>query len=299
MNKIDDRRKLDKYINNTNKYKSQDTQFNSITADMNVVNIILRHFNHTHPDMNALESVIDSNFLTDKLHGLIDNLPKNQHKRCIIDAKVSGAHFAAANIFKDDEGNTSVICIDSSLGHNPHITSRLNNINSPEKKIRTLYIFSQIQNSPADCLLFSLHFLKKMQKHSQHFINLHQKIFQDEIAFSSKNNELYTPKIKSESDQSCLFWRMVYFNQAINLLPIDFFKHANSINPINAYLAHHPDEANIKVNKWNKGETLRERYERHTVTRMIENKQRTYSASIEEKRLSLAQAALRWLNENG
>ncbi|SIP72033.1 hypothetical protein XIS1_1310046 [Xenorhabdus innexi] len=30
---------------------------------------------------------------------------------------------------------------------------------------------------------------------------------------------------------------------------------------------------------------------------MIDGKERTYSASIEEKRLSLAQAALRWLDE--
>ncbi|WP_167385959.1 hypothetical protein [Xenorhabdus miraniensis] len=54
----------------------------------------------------------------------------------------------------------------------------------------------------------------------------------------------------------------------------------------------------IKV--WRKKrETLPERYKRHLITRTIDGKSRDYSTSIEEKRLSLAEAALKWLDEYG
>ncbi|MDC9595878.1 hypothetical protein PSI14_03085 [Xenorhabdus sp. XENO-2] len=135
-----------------------------------------------------------------------------------------------------------------------------------------------------------------MYKYSDHFVSLHEDLFSERIEFIRENNATFNPPAVLEDD-ALKTAHVVFFDQAIKLLPIDFFKHAQSMKPINAYLERHSDEISKKVNKWEGGETLIDRYNRHKVTRMIDKKQRTYSSSIEEKRLSLAQAALRWLGE--
>ncbi|MBI6548929.1 YopJ family acetyltransferase [Xenorhabdus lircayensis] len=299
---------LNKYIKEIKSKTENNSQFSNITLDQLSSEIILRYFNRKYPNMNACNTIIDIDDFVKYEFNSLTIFPPNSHKRYIIKTTSGGqgVHFATANVFKDKENNTSIIFVDSSLGENPFIPfkwkinrDKSKNENENEKKLKILYIYSQIQYSPGDCLLFGLHFLKKMHKHAQYFRQIHQDIFNDEIHFNNEDNKDFTPKTNKLPDDECEKYRTVFFNQAINLLPIDFFKHAQSIKPINAYLARHPDETNKKVNKWQGGETLKDRYQRHTVTRTINGIERTYSNSIEEKRLSLAEAALRWLDEHG
>lgn len=295
---------LIKYINEINHQKQSNFQFNNIYLDQENAIHILKYFNRKYA-MNAHEDIIDE--ISSFENAL--NLPAGIHKRYIIktDTGTTGVHFAALNIFKDSKEHTSLIFVDASNGKNQFIPLRINyyiNDSIHKNKLKILYIYSQIQNSPGDCLLFCLHFLKKMHKYAKYFNELHQKIFNDEIQFTNTENPIFSSSLnKGLPDAYCEKYRTVFFDQAINLLPIDFFKHAHSLRPLNAYLNRHPDETEKKVNKYGigekKGETLLERYNRHLMTRTIDGKSRNYSTSIEEKRLSLAEAALKWLDEHG
>ncbi|MBC8954085.1 YopJ family acetyltransferase [Xenorhabdus sp. PB62.4] len=295
---------LTNYINEINVQKQSNFQFNNIYLDQKNAIHILKYFNRKYA-MNAHEDIIDDMSLFEN----VLDLPAGIHKRYIIktDTAMTGVHFAALNIFKDSKENTSLIFVDASNGKNQFIPLRMDyliNENKYKDTIKILYIYSQIQNSPGDCLIFCLHFLKKMHKYAKYFSELHQKIFNDEIQFTNTENPIFFSSLsKGLPDTYCKKYKTVFFDQAINLLPIDFFKHAHSLRPLNAYLDRHPDETEKKVNKYGigekKGETLPERYKRHLITRTIDGKSRNYSTSIEEKRLSLAEAALKWLDEYG
>jgi YopJ family protease len=298
---FNDKNKLRQYLNEIELNKKNNIQFNNIRMDISSCKEILRYFNANYPGINVHNDIMEINEFINHIKEI--SLNNNEHRRFIVNAGRDRTHFAAANVFKDMNNNISIIFVDSSRGKNQYIFSMLS-LHSDLKKIsniKTLYIYSQIQNSDADCLLFSLHFLKKMHKHHSHFEKLHQDIFNEKIAFIKENNAIFNPP-PVLGEESLKKARVVFFDQAIKLLPIDFFKHAQSINPINAYLTSHPDEVNKKVNKkvnqWQDGETLTERYNRHQVTRVIDNKQRTYSNSIEEKRLRFTLATLRWLGED-
>ncbi|MDC9589149.1 YopJ family acetyltransferase [Xenorhabdus sp. XENO-10] len=285
---------LNKYIEKAQSNKQNDIQFNDILVDMSNCEIILRHFNSRYPDMNSHPTIMNVN---DFIKNIKDSPPNNNERKLfIVNAGGDRTHFATANVFKDMNDKISIIFVDSSLGRNQHILFALYLNFKDASNIKTLYIYNQIQNSNGDCLLFSLHFLKKMHKHRNHFVKLHQDLFNDRIRFIREKNTTFNPP-EELSDDYLEKAHVVFFDQAIKLLPIDFFKHAHSKTPINAYLENHPDETSKKVNKWKGGETLIDRYNRHKVIRTIDGKQRTYSSSIEEKRLSLAQAALRWLGE--
>ncbi|MDC9612570.1 YopJ family acetyltransferase [Xenorhabdus khoisanae] len=306
---------LTKYINEINYQKQSNFQFNNIYLDQKNAIYILKYFNRKYA-INAHEDIIDEMSLFENEL----NPPTGIHKRYIIktDTGMTGVHFAALNIFKDSKENTSLIFVDASNGKNKFIPFKINyyiNKSTHKNKLKVLYIYSQIQNSPGDCLLFCLHFLKKMHKYSTHFTELHQKIFDDQIQFINSENTIFTPsdsKITKNKvpDEDCKKYRTVFFDQAINLLPIGFFKHAHSLRPLEAYLDRHQDEQESQVNNYKKkdgtiGETLLERYNRHSTLRnemnIRTNKpiERKYSISIEEKRLRLAEAALKWLDEHG
>ncbi|WP_237388255.1 YopJ family acetyltransferase [Xenorhabdus sp. Sc-CR9] len=297
-----DKNSLKSYIDKIQSNKQNNIQFNNIRMDVVNCEIILKHLNAT-SSINAHPTIMTANEFADSVNKL-NNLNCREHKRFVINAGDDRTHFAAVNVFKDMDNNISIIFVDSSRGKNQFILftlyftlNKLNNVSN----IKTLYIYNQIQNSDADCLLFSLHFLKKMHKYSDHFVKLHQDIFNDKIEFIRENHAPYAPEL---DDASLKKARVVFFDQAIKLLPIDFFKHTQSMNLMNTYNGYfksHYGEINkdMKANKQPRGrETLIDRFKRHEVTRTINEKERTYSNSIEEKRLSLAEVALRWLDES-
>lgn len=77
---------------------------------------------------------------------------------------------------------------------------------------------------------------------------------------------------------------IVSVSQANNLLPPSLMKHVQSPKRLEAYLESRPEVADVVVNK--KGETLFSRQQRYITTIEAEDKQITYSTSIEHKRLT-------------
>ncbi|OKP03665.1 YopJ family acetyltransferase [Xenorhabdus eapokensis] len=299
---MSDKDSLRSYIDIIRSNKINNYQFNNINMDISNCEIILKHLNTT-SRMNAHPTIMTAHEFTRHIKELdkSNKLFSNEHKRFVINAGEDRMHFASANVFKDVDNNISIIFVDSSRGKNQFIFFILHHFLNNIPNIKTLYIYNQIQNSNADCLLFSLHFLKKMHKYSDHFVKLHQDLFNNKIEFIREKHSPYKPELDDDSIKEA---RVVFFDQAIKLLPIDFFKHAQSMslmNTYNDYFKSHFGEINkdMKANKQPGGrETLIDRYKRHEVTRTIDEKKRTYSNSIEEKRLSLAEAALHWLDES-
>ncbi|PHM27175.1 YopJ family acetyltransferase [Xenorhabdus ehlersii] len=296
-----DKDSLRSYIDEIRSNKTNNHQFNNIQMDVNNCKIILKHLNAT-SSINAHPTIMTAHEFANSIDEL-NKLNSNEHKRFVINAGDNRTHFASANVFKDVDNNISIIFVDSSRGKNQFILFILysNLVLNNVPKIKTLYIYNQIQNSDADCLLFSLHFLKKMHKYSDHFVKLHQDLFNNKIEFIREEHSPYESVLDNDSLKKA---RVVFFDQAIKLLPIDFFKHAQSMNLMNTYNDYaksHFGEINkdMKANKQPGGrETLIDRCKRHEVTRTIDEKKRTYSNSIEEKRLSLAEAALHWLDKS-
>ncbi|MGJ0635455.1 YopJ family acetyltransferase [Xenorhabdus bovienii] len=292
---MSDKDSLRSYIDKIRSNKIDNHQFNNIQMDMVNCGIILRHLNAT-SSMNAHPTIVTAHEFANS----IDKLNSNEHKRFVINAGYDRTHFASANVFKYVDNNISIIFVDSSRGKNQFIFSTLYFAFNHISNIKTLYIYNQIQNSDADCLLFSLHFLKKMHKYSDHFVKLHQDLFNSKIEFIREKHSPYESELDDKFLEKA---RVVFFDQAIKLLPIDFFKHAQSMNLMNTYndyFKNNFDEIkDMKANKQpGRRETLIDRYKRHEVTRTIDEKKRTYSNSIEEKRLSLAEAVLHWLDES-
>ncbi|MDC9606616.1 YopJ family acetyltransferase [Xenorhabdus griffiniae] len=295
---MSDKDSLRSYIDKIRTNKIDNHQFNNIHMDMVNCGIILRHLNAT-SSMNAHPTIMTAHDFVNSIDEL-NKLNSNEHKRFVINAGNDRTHFASANVFKDVDNNISIIFVDSSRGKNQFILFKLYFAFKDKPNIKTLYIYNQIQNSDADCLLFSLHFLKKMHKYSDHFVKLHQDLFNNKIEFIREKHLPYKPELDDESLKKA---RVVFFDQAIKLLPIDFFKHAQSMNLMNTYndyfKSHFDEIKDMKANKQPGGrESLINRYKRHEVTRTIDKKKRTYSNSIEEKRLSLAEAVLHWLDES-
>ncbi len=297
------RNNLVKYRNEILRKKEIHEQFDQFRLNNNNIWQIIKILNIKYANLNT-ELLLSNSFKPETLN----DLPTNNHKRFILqtDTGGTGQHFAATNVFKDSEGRISIITIDSSIGANPFIPFHIY-FNFPDSgKLKSLYIYSQIQNSPADCLIFSVHFLKKMYKHQTHFIELHHKIFNNQISFIFEKDN-YHPKNSHQYDnEHCAKYNAVYLEQAIKLLPIDFFKHAQSRSTINEYLKYHPDERLKTVNK-QKWESLDKRYTRYATPLKIggeiqynksTGEPKIYSNSIEAKRLSLVEEALNWMVEH-
>ncbi|CDG19009.1 YopJ family acetyltransferase [Xenorhabdus doucetiae] len=285
--------------------KETHKQFDKFSLDQGNIRQIINVLNMKYVNMNT--ELLLSQLLTPDI---LNNLPPSSHKRFILQTNTGGTgqHFTATNVFKDSEGRISIIAIDSGIGSNAfiHFNIHRNFLNSNPEKLKKLYIYSQIQNSPADCLIFSVHFVKKMYKHQTHFVELHHKLFNDQISFIFEKDKYHPENSRQYNNEDCASSNAVYLDQAIKLLPIDFFKHAQSRSIINAYLECHPNERLKTVNK-QKWESLEKRYTRHaTVLKIGDEIQyytktgepKIYSNSIEAKRLSLVEEALKWMIEH-
>ncbi|WJK29891.1 YopJ family acetyltransferase [Vibrio parahaemolyticus] len=123
---------------------------------------------------------------------------------------------------------------------------------------------TDMQRSYGECAMFSLFLVKKMHKESAQFQELHKKNIDQNLP---KSGEI-----------------IVSVSQANNLLPPSLMKHVQSPKRLEAYLESRPEVADVVVNK--KGETLFSRQQRYITTIEAEDKQITYSTSIEHKRLT-------------
>lgn len=194
-------------------------------------------------------------------------LLENSSARFIVNLGCGGIHCMAVDCLVSD-GKCSLIGIEP-VGMNSSgpalLAIRLQSICKRELPGAYLAIFeTDMQRSYGECAMFSLFLVKKMHKESAQFQELHKKNIDQNLP---KSGEI-----------------IVSVSQANNLLPPSLMKHVQSPKRLEAYLESRPEVADVVVNK--KGETLFSRQQRYITTIEAEDKQITYSTSIEHKRLT-------------
>ena len=147
-------------------------------------------------------------------------------------------------------------------------------------KLTVLYI--DAQKSSNDCLIFALSNASKLAKESEFFGKIHEQ----NCSESGPLGRFKIPKVR-------LF-------DAHNLEPSSFHKHTQSILSLREF-TNQATLAETTVNK--KGDTLLSRYDKHVVERYNRNSGKdtlrplTFSASIEEKRLTYLDRAIAYLDK--
>ncbi|WP_429289538.1 YopJ family acetyltransferase [Paraburkholderia sp. CI3] len=198
------------------------------------------------------------------------------HQRAVIRAHFprETVHHFVVDIYKEN-GKVSLIAVDTvelalfTLVHCRFI-SKSNHTNKS-----SLFV-TESQNSPSDCTIFSLSHGKKMADHANRFVDWHR------LQLSGRPiAEGATKKDKLGLD---------VFEHGCEILPLSFSKHMQSRKRLKEITAKRSD-ANRPVNKL--GKTLKERFESNVVTRKDRSfKERTYSGSIEAKRLLFIKQAI-------
>ncbi|HGS5860957.1 TPA: YopJ/AvrA family T3SS effector serine/threonine acetyltransferase [Vibrio parahaemolyticus] len=193
-------------------------------------------------------------------------LAENSSARFIVNLGCGGIHCMAVDCLVSD-GKCSLIGIEP-VGMNSSgpalLAVRLQSICKRELPEASLAIFeTDMQRSYGECAMFSLFLVKKMHKESEQFLELHKKNIDQNLP---KDNEI-----------------IVSVSQSNNLLPPSLMKHVQSPKRLESYLESRPEVVDVVVNK--KGETLLSRQQRYISTIQKEDKQITYSTSIEHKRL--------------
>ncbi|MDD9329518.1 MAG: YopJ/AvrA family T3SS effector serine/threonine acetyltransferase, partial [Bartonella sp.] len=123
-----------------------------------------------------------------------------------------------------------------------------------------------IQRSMSECGIFSLSLAKKLYRHSDKLEKLHR----DNI-----KGDRWDRKIHLSHDLLDTY------------LPIDFYKHVQSLRRLEEYVKKNPGSENEIVNK--KNETIFERFERNTIVKKGKN----MSASAHRKRITEYKSLMR------
>ncbi len=185
-------------------------------------------------------------------------------------------HYAALDVFIKD-GNVSIIGIEPSnldcMGPAKLLFGLLNEIKEKCSNTRIVMMESNIQQSPADCAIFSLHFALKMHGSKDVFDVLHK-----ELMYGSSNSEINI----SDEDSGVGYISRERVDQ---YLPVEFMKHANSKARLTKYFTQNAKVAHIAQEE----ESTIARQGRYT----FERGARTYSASIEDKRIKFIERTIK------
>lgn len=178
-------------------------------------------------------------------------------------------HYAALDVFIKD-GDVSIIGIEpsnlDSQGPAILLLRLLTQIRDKCPDSRLVMMESDIQQSPVDCAIFSLHFALKMHASKDVFDGLHKKHMNGDLSKNITDGFISREHV----DQ---------------YLPAEFMKHTNSRNRLNNYFIKNANIAHISEKK----DFTTERQKRFTFDRG----ERTYSASIEDKRIKLIERTIK------
>ena len=180
-----------------------------------------------------------------------------------------GVHYAALDVIIKD-GNVSIIGIEPSnldcRGPAMLLLRLLTQIEDKCPSARVVMMESNIQQSPVDCAIFSLHFALKMHTSKAVFDELHREHMDGSLSKNITDGFIS----KEHVDQ---------------YLPVEFMKHTNSRNRLCDYFIKNANIAHIAQKK----DLTTERQKRFTFDRG----ERTYSASIEDKRIKLIERTIK------
>lgn len=180
-----------------------------------------------------------------------------------------GPHYAALDVFID-MGKISVIGIEPANFNNMSpsllLVRLLSRMNDVDPSAKVVMLESDIQQSPVDCAIFSLHFALKMHVSKSDFECLHKKHMNGGL--DEDITEGYIPK-----------------DNVDKYLPVKFMKHTNSKNRLKEYFRKNENIPRIAEME----KTIIE----HQGRFIFERKHRNYSASIEDKRIKLIERAIK------
>lgn len=180
-----------------------------------------------------------------------------------------GVHYAALDVFIKS-GEVSIIGIEpsnlSNQGPALLLVRLLNQIKEKCPTARLVMMESNIQQSPVDCAIFSLHFALKMHASEDVLDGLHNKHMNGDLR-------------KNITDG---FISKEYVDQ---YLPVEFMKHTNSENRLSDYFIKNSNVRHI----YEKKDSITKRQKMFT----FERGERKYSASIEDKRIKLIERTIK------
>lgn len=178
-------------------------------------------------------------------------------------------HYAALDVFIAN-GNMSIIGNEpanmNSQGPKFLLLRLLAQVRDNFPAARFVMMESDIQQSPVDCAIFSLHFALKMHASKPLFAELHKQHINGDL-----NKHIRYGYI-SRKDVD-------------HYLPVEFMKHTNSRKRLNSYFINNEKIAAIAKNK----DLIIERQKRFTFDRG----ERSYSASIEDKRIKFIERTIK------
>jgi YopJ protease family len=231
----------------------------------------------------------------------------------------AGLHHVAVDVRKQSGQPATVLVLESTSKE--HIGERYKDLaNALEShgvsKARVAVLDTHAQASPADCIMFSLHFSMKCRKNAQTFDQLHATLSEGKSLVAGE----HTPSDPSSAAGPSQTLLQSYPGRA--LLPADFYKHAHRASVIDslrkpdshdgpgqafgAMRAQHglaPENArvNSRANHPDRPETLSQRWAAHQVERNVllradplQFADVKYSASIEAFRLQELERALQY-----
>lgn len=208
--------------------------------------------------------------MMEKIKSLLEE--NKSSARFVVNMGEGGTHFSAFEFLKTND-KLSVIGLEPATvnGMGPALLALRSKqaIGKEFPDASFAFIETDLQRSNGECGMFSLFLVKKMLKEQSAMQQLHE--------------ENISGNFKTE-------YGVLNKDEANALIPPSFMKHTQSPSRLEAYLNINPSARDIPVNK--KGETLKERQDRHIVSIENNGKEIKYSNSIEVKRKTEIRALL-------
>jgi RHS repeat-associated protein len=255
------------YLHEARKYYTENMQHPKIHVfDTKFLPHLIENEKKRKPGMNLDLARSPTEFVSE-LKKLKDNHADGYRGQFIVNMGV-GIHYAALDI-SINSGNISVIGVEpANMNKNgPAILAVrvLSAVDAELPSAKVAMIEANIQNSPVDCGIFSLHFSLKMYAEQQAMDDLHHKHLAGAL-----NRHIDFGVIAKE--YSSLY------------LPVSFMKHAHSKKRLAEYFDINKSKPDVDI--------YRDNIMARQGAYILQREGRTYSASIEDKRINLIRRAL-------
>lgn len=208
------------------------------------------YYNKKTPGLNLI--LTDRDSLGERISELINTNVKSAR------LVVGRGHWVAVDFFVSDNGQVSIIEIDSVLMARQFLKEEISKY-APGAHVTSVGI--DVQRQSYGCSIFSLELAKQIFYEHSSFENLHKLNIEGEFPAEG-------PGIFSESQ-----------------IPASLMKHASSPNRLLNFIAENEQYKDQSINK--KGETLLQRQSSRMIEEEVNGRNITYSNSIDEKAISI------------
>ncbi|MDR3434592.1 MAG: YopJ family acetyltransferase [Rouxiella aceris] len=250
------------YLLEARKYYTENMQHPNIhLLDTKFMPQLIESEKKRKPGLNLALARTPTNFVCE-LKRLKENNTERYRGQFIVNMGV-GIHYAAFDI-SINSGEISVIGVEpANMNKNGPAILAVRVLSAVDAEIpsaKVAMIEANIQNSPVDCAIFSLHFSLKMHAEQQAMDDLHQKHLAGAL----------NPHIE---------FGIITQKYAPLYLPVSFMKHTHSKNRLAEYFDINKNNPGVNIHR----DSIMDRQGSYILNRQGRN----YSASIEDKRINL------------